>query len=240
MGDTRENRRTEFKPDKVKVLFIGESPPANPKTFFYLETGALFRYTREAFNAAGAPWAPDREDRFLEHFRDLGCYLEDLCAEPGAEVNCKRRDYRSKFAGEIKRLSEKIHRHDPEKVIVVIKRIERCVVEALSATGRESPDLVLDFPVLGRQNKYRERLTAFLKQSVVRPREGEDHTSSMWPKCPGCGKTGTIYGLPWRLQIGSRIEGLATDLHSAVLVICGECRVVVGAYRTEALRQDGS
>lgn len=146
------------------MLFVGESPPGS-ENFFYLATGPLFRSTRDAFVEAGPPWAPASAGRFLEHFRNRGCYLEDLCEKAGAKVDCAGRDFRSKYAGEIKRLSEKIHRHDPEKVVVVIKRIQRCVVEALKATGRESPDLVLPFPLwLWQQKEYRQGLTAFLKQ----------------------------------------------------------------------------
>jgi hypothetical protein len=49
------------------------------------------------------------------------------------------------------------------------------------------------------------------------------------PKCPGCGKTGTIYGMPWGLQIGSHVKGENSDVYGVVIVMCGECGTAIGA-----------
>ncbi len=51
------------------------------------------------------------------------------------------------------------------------------------------------------------------------------------PKCPGCGKRGTIYGTPWGLQIGSHVKGENTDVDRVILVMCGECGTAIGAYQ---------
>ncbi len=59
---------------------------------------------------------------------------------------------------------------------------------------------------------------------------------SKYPKCPKC-DSGTIYGRPYGLQIGSPIKGENTAVHSVVLVMCAACGAVAGAYRAEELRE---
>lgn len=72
-----ERRRRRYKPDDIRVLFIGESPPAGG-TFFYYANSNLYDATRAAFEAA-LP-ALRKESDFLDAFKRLGCYVEDLCA----------------------------------------------------------------------------------------------------------------------------------------------------------------
>ncbi len=74
-----------YMPKDVRVLFVGESPPASGN-FFYFGTGNLFNYTKEAFERAfnvrfNTPLA------FLNFFKNCGCYLEDLIPIPGLNVN---------------------------------------------------------------------------------------------------------------------------------------------------------
>lgn len=96
-AENREVLRVRYQPKRVKILFVGESPPGSGN-FFYLATGPLFRSTRQAFVEAGPPWEPASADRFLEHFRNRECYLEDLCEKAGTKVDCTGRDVRSKYA----------------------------------------------------------------------------------------------------------------------------------------------
>jgi hypothetical protein len=72
--------RKLFRPPKVNVLFIGESPPAGG-TFFYQADSRLYQRTRAAFGRAFGRSMPEGAE-FLREFQRLGCYLEDLCAEP--------------------------------------------------------------------------------------------------------------------------------------------------------------
>jgi ribosomal protein S27E len=51
------------------------------------------------------------------------------------------------------------------------------------------------------------------------------------PKCPGCGKRSTIYGMPYRIQLGSPVKGEHSDVDRVILVMCGECGTVVGVYQ---------
>ena len=52
----------------------------------------------------------------------------------------------------------------------------------------------------------------------------------IYPKCPGCGKTATIYGQVYQLPIGSHLKGMYDSVRGTILVMCGECGLVVGAF----------
>jgi hypothetical protein len=51
------------------------------------------------------------------------------------------------------------------------------------------------------------------------------------PKCPGCGKTGTLYGMPYSLPIESPVKGENSDVDRVIFVMCGECGTAIGAYQ---------
>jgi hypothetical protein len=74
----RERLRKHYRPHKVRILFVGESPPASGR-FFYQADSGLYRAVRDTF-ATAFPSLPKSE--FLKSFRSLGCYLVDLCGQP--------------------------------------------------------------------------------------------------------------------------------------------------------------
>ena len=72
--------RRKYKPAKIKILFIGESPPAGG-TFFYDGNSNLAKYTKSAFeNCFGTSISQMPE--FLRFFKEQGCFLDDLCLYP--------------------------------------------------------------------------------------------------------------------------------------------------------------
>jgi hypothetical protein len=75
-----EELRLSFKQQKVSVLFVGESAPAN-RGFFYKGDSGLFSATMEVFTLAGkGPFLTKNE--FLDYFRDHDYFLDDICHEP--------------------------------------------------------------------------------------------------------------------------------------------------------------
>ena len=60
---TTEELRRRYRPETVRALFVGESPPAGG-TFFYAANSNLYRFTEQAFRAAlgqklgGLFWQP--------------------------------------------------------------------------------------------------------------------------------------------------------------------------------------
>src|SRR5580693_7073198 len=83
----RELLRKRYGPARVKILFVGESPPASGR-FFYQADSGLYRAVRDVFlNALPAFRAGD----FLESFQAHGCYLVDLCGSPVDRLSLKKR-----------------------------------------------------------------------------------------------------------------------------------------------------
>src|SRR5271170_6457266 len=116
-GQARERLRRRYRSARVRVLFVGEAPPASGR-FFYQADSGLYRAVRDAFSNV----FPDVGDtEFLESFQALGCYLVDLCGRPVDRLprNQRRRaclDGEVRLAGILKRLR-------PEIVITVVRSI---------------------------------------------------------------------------------------------------------------------
>src|SRR5271169_6036225 len=83
----RERLRRRYRPARVRMLFVGESPPASGR-FFYQADSGLYRAIRQTFL-----WAfPNPKDAdFLKSFRDMDCYLVDLCGYPVDNLPGKQR-----------------------------------------------------------------------------------------------------------------------------------------------------
>lgn len=126
-----EKIRKSYKPKSIKVLYIGESRPANG-TFFYKGDSILFRAIKNAFQEAyGRSFANDIS--FLDYFKTCGCYLEDLCIDPVNKlpggVRLQKREQG------IPRLANSIKHAQPEAIIILMKDIKDDVVEAIKLSG---------------------------------------------------------------------------------------------------------
>jgi hypothetical protein len=159
--------RLQFLPETTNVLFVGESRPAGG-TFFYSADSKLYFATKEAFRLG----VPDlsRGPIFLERFRALGCFLDDLCLEP---VNHLKRNNPLAWAKRLRLreegeepLAERIHRYGPRQIVVVMKEIEPNVRRA--ALAADVGDIVLPalpFPSWkANHDRYVDELSALLKR----------------------------------------------------------------------------
>lgn len=150
--------RDQFRPERVRWLFVGESSPAGG-THFYRANSNLFRATQEAFaKALGAdvPTGP----AFLHAFRDRGCWLVDLASEPVNRLSDEAR--RAAVAAGRERLAQLIGDTRPERIVVVKASIATDVREAACAAGSEGEILELPFPVRQWKAEYVRRLAAAL------------------------------------------------------------------------------
>lgn len=160
MQTNLERIRRNYRPESIRVLFIGESPPYNG-TFFYMDTPTptfLLRYTMDAFEEVyHQKW--QEPTSFLCFFQSQGCYLDDLCHEPINHLGKKPRLAERK--GAIQPLSERIKDMKPSSIVVVMKGIEKYVTQA---TGNAPiPQYILSFPSHGHQIKYKEGLVKILR-----------------------------------------------------------------------------
>lgn len=161
--DAYEALRERFRPSPIKVLFVGESRPANG-TFFYRGDSRLARYTCEAFGPEGGLGL--EMPAFLERFYSPGCFLVDLCPVPVNHLSGPERR-RLRRTGE-PALARILSDTRPSAIIVVMIGIAASVDRAATAAGAERvPRYVLPFPAQGHEREYVRRL----RDTIARLRE---------------------------------------------------------------------
>jgi hypothetical protein len=171
VSETTQRKRESYLPPAatgVRVLCIGESPPAGG-TFFYCGNSGLHDATQEAFKKS-IP-AVRRAGDFRDAFMRLGCYLEDLSLEPVNDLpNAER--LRARKAG-IEPLATRIRPFRPRVVVVVGYDVSKHVIRALVNAGHgDVARERLPFPTSRRRmtdgvpyrDVYVEELAALVKR----------------------------------------------------------------------------
>ncbi len=155
--------REQFRPNRVRLLFVGESPPASGK-FFY-DKGPMTRFTAKAFEAAhGLTFSATDQNEFLTYFKKCGCFLDDISHSPidGLAVEERTRRLAESVAGFARRIAAL----KPKAIVVTLKKIEPHVRIAAAQAGLEVPIHVVPFPGHGHQTKYVERLAEIVPKYV--------------------------------------------------------------------------
>lgn len=150
-----ESLRKQYKPDKIKVLLVGESRP-HGNTFFYSADSNLYNYMKEAFQTFyGEHFHGSNE--FFSFLKERGVYLDDLCLEPvnnlsSAEKNNKRDQY-------VDSLANRIKEYKPEAIVIVLKGIQKNVQNAI-VTSKQRIDFIeaVSFPACGQQGRFRTEM----------------------------------------------------------------------------------
>ncbi|HUI82491.1 MAG TPA: uracil-DNA glycosylase family protein [Bryobacteraceae bacterium] len=155
--DPRERLRQRYRPSEVRLLFIGESPPASGR-FFYQQDSGLYRAIRDAFREVD-PGITD--ERFLAVFQNNGCYLIDTCTAPVDHLDARSRRAACR-AGESS-LCRKIQTLQPAAIVTLLRSIQPNVQRAVERAQWRGP--VLEVPYPGRWASHRE---IFLRALVPR------------------------------------------------------------------------
>jgi hypothetical protein len=137
-----------FRPAQLRLLFIGEAPPASGRFFYHGDSG-LYRAFRDAFRLID----PSMTDaRFLPAFQAAGCYLIDLCPKPVDQLDPRARRIacRESEAG----LSQRIRRLQPPVIAILVKSIRANVERAAAGAGWNGR--FIDLPYPGRWVQHRE------------------------------------------------------------------------------------
>jgi hypothetical protein len=150
-SSARERLRKRYRPDRVRILFVGESPPASGR-FFYQADSGLYRAVRDTFLTA---FPPLQKTEFLDSFRSLGCYLVDLCGEPVDKMLRHARRCACR-AGEV-RLARTIQTLRPKIIVTVVRSINGNVRKAEEQAGWAGLHLELPYP--GRWYRARMQFT---------------------------------------------------------------------------------
>jgi len=156
-----ETIRKSFRPKKIRILLIGESPPSSGK-FFY--TGSpMTTYTARAFEMAHGKRFQDQGE-FLAYFKESGCYLDDFSTTP---LNRLSKIDREKFLfKKIDSLADRIRHANPEVIVILLRRIEDLARLAIEKSNSRSPVFVTPFPGQGYQNDFINCLSAIIKNYV--------------------------------------------------------------------------
>lgn len=188
----QESLRRRYRPARLRLLFVGESPPASGR-FFYQGDSGLYRAIRDAFRTVDASIT---DESFLARFQASGCYLIDLCAEPVDHLDPQTR--RAACRESQATLSQTIARLHPLMIATVVRSIEGIVTLAASGAGWHGPFIHLPYP--GRWSRHRdvfvdtlaEQLPALLSSSGkarglnATPDSAVAAAKHRWPKghCP--------------------------------------------------------
>lgn len=168
-----EELHNAYRPRRVKVLFVGESSPAQG-TNFYLTNSNLYRATQASFaEAFGSDVVPSGA-AFLRFFATKGCWLVDLADQPVNQIDPKER--RQAVDAGIPRLTDLIREIRPKHIVVIKKDIAKAVRQAIELARVKSPRvLVLRYPLRQWRAEYVRDLAAFVsetfKQSRARARD---------------------------------------------------------------------
>ena len=144
----REHLRQEFRPAAVRLLFIGESPPASGR-FFYRRDSGLYRAMLEVFQVIDASIT---DSTFLTVFQESGCYLFDLCSEPVDHLGARARRDACRLAE--RNLSRVIDRLQPAMIATLLRSIESNVLASIAAAHWRGSLLHLPYP--GRWKRHQE------------------------------------------------------------------------------------
>jgi len=157
-----EDIRKNYLPDKVKILFVGESAPESGKFFYKGDLATTF--TQKAFEKVFNCRFNNHQD-FLSFFKGKGCYLDDLSLIPVNNMNRAERE--ATLESGVDSFSKRLESISPDIIIVIMKKIKKHVSEAI---GKSKLDNVcvhsLPFPGYGHQNKYENGLVEILKTAI--------------------------------------------------------------------------
>lgn len=148
----RETLRETFRPKRIRLLFIGEAPPASGR-FFYSANSGLYRAMRDGFRTVN-PFIDDKN--FLRLFQASGCYLTDLYPKPVDQLDPKSR-HRARVAGQ-EILSEELIRLRPEKIAPVLRAITNHVTNAALRANWHGETIELPYPA-----RWQRHRSEFLK-----------------------------------------------------------------------------
>lgn len=161
----------KYKPDKIKFLWIVESPPkSDPPRYFYRSEltrfDSLFRETMKVLNIA----ITDPKDDALIEFQKQGHFLIDSMKCPADKNNSHLKSQIRSNCSEI--FKEEIIQLDPNSIIIIKADVYDPVLGLLMDIDRDNPkikvlekvmnDQSIPFPGSGQQVRFRTEVKRLL------------------------------------------------------------------------------
>ncbi|MBE9461500.1 hypothetical protein ACFP1I_01870 [Dyadobacter subterraneus] len=170
MMHTHDPERLKHKPEKVKVLFVGEAPAVGARRF-YLGNTNLFRTVKSAFAELYGDFKSNEE--FFGLFKSMGCYIDHLSTEPVNKEDMPARKL-ARNAG-ISPLSERLKIYQPEIVIILMKDLQKEVTSAVELSGIQSIKKMEAVPYPAGSDTNRKNcimaIVAILKNAEIIPED---------------------------------------------------------------------
>ena len=156
-GTTETERlRSQYRPERITVLFVGEAPPANDG-FFYRGNSGLTNYMRKALGG------PKGDIEFLNWFKARGWYLDDLVTVPIEDLRNRRRICREARAS----LATRIAEYQPAAIVCLLESIGDDVEIAASKASSKAPLYTVPFAGQSHQTKFNEQMKRILPELAV-------------------------------------------------------------------------
>lgn len=170
-----DNTRKQYRPDKIKVLMIAESPPpasadTTSSRHFYrsdkirrddrLFVNTIKALYPEAANKTEAELEPDKE-QWLRRFQADGWYMIEAIEE-SQEHEVTKQERQERIRSRLPRLLERVKdiAKKDTKIILIKSNVFDVAAEPLRAAGYEVLNKeLLDYPGRFNQRAYREKLS---------------------------------------------------------------------------------
>jgi len=173
LSAARINRsRRKYRPRKVRLLLIAESPPSSGGFFYFPKTIGKDHFFRETMKALEL-WPRNEPMRrgvdkrsMLRHFQSMGFYLLDTCVLPVDKLRPTKR--REAVLSQTRRLVNDVIEVDPTRILIVKSSIFTPVRIALRDAGLWARVLntgPIPFPSHGNQGSYRSLLRRALRRA---------------------------------------------------------------------------
>lgn len=137
-----ETVRQRFRPERIRILLLGESPPPG-RGFFYTADSSLYRFTSPVLQEeCGFPLEPRA---FLSRFAGPGFYLDDY--SPRRSDKPAQRASDPDIRSAVERIASNISANAPVFVVGVLLSLEELVDETVASSNHpETPWRCLHFP----------------------------------------------------------------------------------------------
>ncbi len=153
--------RESFRPNRIRLLLIGESAPKSGD-FFY-KGCRMTTHTKKPFEKVFNKFFSGTID-FLKFFKRKNCYLEDLCQIPINETTPAERNRIREES--IKDLAQRLRTQKPEHIAIVgkEKKLKGQIEKAIKEAGLSCPICILPFAGNSWQNEYEAGLEEILRK----------------------------------------------------------------------------
>lgn len=160
-----------YKPDKVKFLWIVESPPKSdpPRYFYRPELTAFDSLFRETMKALGIPVTNPKTNALLQ-FQSKGHFLIDSMKCPADKSNSHLKPQMRMNCRDI--LKEEVLSLNPENILIIKADVYNPVRILLSEIDNDDAELNISsrvlnkrsipFPGSGQQARFREMVSEFI------------------------------------------------------------------------------